>query len=64
MIDERDQKRIKSNRDPNPRVRDLPHPCRTGSTLVLDVGIREEEAGPSGHRLTTTTARGSAPTHG
>jgi hypothetical protein len=49
------------NHNPNPRVRDLPHHWRTGSTLVMDVEDREEEAGPPGRRLTTIAGRGSAP---
>jgi hypothetical protein len=34
------------NSNSNPRVRDLLHHCRTRSALVLDVGLREEEARP------------------
>jgi hypothetical protein len=43
---------------------DLPHHWHTRSTLVMDIGDQEEEAGPTGRRLTTTVDRGFAPPHG
>jgi hypothetical protein len=53
-----------SNHNPSPRVRDLPYHCCTGSTLVMDIDLQEEEVGPPGCRLMTTTGHGYAPTRG
>jgi hypothetical protein len=65
--DDGSMKSKEQNRNPNPiglGVRDLPHHWHTRSTLVMDIGDREEEAGPTGRRLTTTVGRGSVPPHG